>query len=190
SNLGNYTCVFKGTTEVSAEFHFDVPAVKSGDKPLVSYNSDSIVMKCDSSKYNPIEWIWYKTNGSDQVLLNYSLVPPKYEVIQKQANETKLHISDLSENDSGIYLCTAIFKIGEREGRVQLNVLSYMVPLKVFFAIAAEVVILVAVILIYEMQTKKKQTDSGDKKDIEQTENLKSEASDSQENNTTRQRKV
>ncbi|KAE8636373.1 hypothetical protein XENTR_v10002961 [Xenopus tropicalis] len=172
SKTGTYTCIFNRSSEVKAEFHITVPAVKGVDKPLVTYNGDSIVMKCDSSKYNPIEWIWYKVNESEKVQLNMSLDSTKYTVEHKRANETKLQVSALSEKDSGTYICKAIFKVGESEGQVKLSVLSYMVPLKVFFIIAAEVAVLVTVILVYEMKTKKKEPQPDAQNETEQAENL------------------
>ncbi|OCT98744.1 embigin [Xenopus laevis] len=190
SKTGIYTCIFNRSSEVRAEFHISVPTVKGADKPFVTYNGDSVVMKCDSSKYNPIEWIWYKVNESEKVQLNMSLDSTKYVVEHKRANETKLHVSDLSEKDSGTYICKAVFKVGESEGHVKLSVLSYMVPLRIFFIIAAEVAVLVAVILLYEMQTKKKPSQPEAQNDTEQAENLKSEESSSVETSAARQRKV
>ncbi|XP_053313924.1 embigin [Spea bombifrons] len=189
SKIGTYTCIFNSTAEVRAEFHINVPNVRSENKPLVSYKKDTIVMKCDSAKYTPVEWIWYHVNGSDQVQLNSSSAPNKYEICQKKPNETKLHISDLSEEDDGIYICKAVFKIGEQHGEIQLTILSYMVPLKVFLAIAAEVVILVSVIFICEVKTKKRPCQADGNNDAEQTTQLKSETSSTLEASTTRQRK-
>ncbi|KAG8456650.1 hypothetical protein GDO86_002434, partial [Hymenochirus boettgeri] len=107
SKTGIYTCIFSLSTEVTAEFSITVPAVhiKGGDKPLVSYYRDSVVMKCDSLKYNPMEWIWYKSNGSARVQLNTSTDSTKYIIETKHANETKLHVSDLNEDDNGVYIC-------------------------------------------------------------------------------------
>ncbi|KAM4707752.1 embigin [Discoglossus pictus] len=191
SKFETYTCMFNENADERGEFHVEGPHIKSGDKPLVSYNKDSVTMKCDSSEYKPIEWIWYKMNGSEKVQLNFSVMPNKYDLHNEKANETKLIISDLTESDSGIYLCKAIFKIGEFEGRYELNVLSVMVPLKVFFAIAAEVAVLVAIILLYELYSKNKHKSESDvKTDFEPIENLKSEDSSSQEANTIRQRNV
>lgn len=75
----------------------------------------------------------------------------------KHANETRLKIMHLSEEDQGSYWCRAIFQLGESEDHVELVVLSYLVPLKPFLAIAAEVVLLVTIILLCEMYFQKKQ---------------------------------
>ncbi|XP_063817926.1 embigin [Pseudophryne corroboree] len=191
NQTGNYSCVFSSKTEVKGTFQIHVPAVHGVSKSLVSYNGDSIVMKCDSSAYKPVEWIWYRVTEDRQVALNFTL-SAKYKHHQEKRNETKLHIADLSEGDSGTYVCKAIFKTGESEGQVHLNVLSYMVPLRVFLAIAAEVAVLVAVILGYEMFSKRKQGKEDVRKDdeqLEQTAQLKSVDSSSADESSTRQRK-
>lgn len=77
------------------------------------------------------------------------------------ANETRLKIMHLSEEDQGAYWCHAIFQLGESEDHIDLAVLTYLVPLKPFLAIAAEVVLLVAIILLCEMYTQKKKNRPG-----------------------------
>lgn len=89
-------------------------------------------------------------------------MPKKFNVIREPpANKTKLKILDLSEKDGGVYWCQAVFQVGESKGTVSLKVLSYMVPLKPFLVIAAEVIILVALIFIFEVYSKKKETHVG-----------------------------
>lgn len=85
----------------------------------------------------------------------------KYVINGKNANETRLKIMQLSEEDQGSYWCHAIFQLGESEEHIELVVLSYLVPLKAFLAIAAEVVLLVAIILLCEMYTQKRKKPSG-----------------------------
>lgn len=80
----------------------------------------------------------------------------KYVINGANANETRLKIMHLSEEDQGSYRCHAIFHLGESESHIELVVLSYLVPLKPFLAIAAEVVFLVAIILLCEMYTQRK----------------------------------
>ncbi|XP_075039996.1 embigin [Mixophyes fleayi] len=191
NETGNYTCMFISSTEVKGTFHIQVPAVHVVGKSIVSYNGDSIVMKCDTSIYKPVEWIWYKVTENEQVVLNFSLISAKYTHDNKNGNETKLHIANLSEGDSGSYVCKAVFKTGESEGQVHLNVLSYMVPARIFLAIAAEVAVLVAVILVYEMLSKKKKDkeDVKNNEQIDQMAQLKSEDSSNADASSTRQRK-
>lgn len=191
SKLGNYTCIFKSTLEAKAIFHLKVPKVKGGDKPMVSYERDTVVMKCDAAKHKPVEWIWYRNEGNNKVALNDSLMSSKYEITRKHANESKLHIKELSGNDSGLYSCEAVFLVGKSQGKISLNVLSYMVPLKPFLVIVAEVIVLVSIILVYEMHNKKKKAHSGDdEKEAEQSVHLKPDDTNGVESDTTRQRKV
>ncbi|KAM3940657.1 embigin [Leptodactylus fuscus] len=190
NKTGDYRCIFSSATAVIGTFRVQVPPVHGGNKALITYNGDEIVLKCDVSTYKPQQWLWYKVNGSERVQLNFSLDPKRYKELSEKRNETKLHISNLSENDGGTYVCRAVFKTVESEGQVEIAVLSYLVPLKVFLVIAAEVVILVTVILVYEIMSKKKQSQEDVKKDYEPMAQLKSEDSSLAEASTTRQRKV
>ena len=85
----------------------------------------------------------------------------KYVINGTRVNETRLKIMRLSEDDQGTYRCHAAFPLGESEDHIELVVLSYLEPLKPFLAIAAEVVILVTVILLCEMYTQKKKNCPG-----------------------------
>ncbi|EMP42397.1 Embigin, partial [Chelonia mydas] len=107
------------------------------------------------------------------VAVNDSLMPDKYIIDEKYANITKLKILKISEKDDRSYWCQAVFKLGESKGKVSLKVLTYMTPLKPFLAIAAEVIILVAIIFLYEMYSKKKQKHAEDEKEFEQIEQLR-----------------
>nr|XP_056705026.1 embigin [Euleptes europaea] len=189
--LGNYACIFK--TEKKAEGRFDVrvPKTEGKSKSIISYVGDSVVMSCNSGKYVPSDWVWYTKNGSEKVIINDTLRPEKYEVFPKNRNITKLKVLDINQKDGGSYWCEAVFlQLGESTGNSSLKVLTYMEPLKLFLAIAAEVIILVAFIFIYEIYTKKKEPIAEGEKEFEQTEQLKSEDSNGVENSTTRHRKV
>ncbi|XP_028921882.1 embigin isoform X2 [Ornithorhynchus anatinus] len=191
TQLGSYACVFEDAVERRGRgvFNFKVPEVHGKDKPLISYEGDSVVMICKSENSVPLTWIWFKVNETGQVPVETEM-KEKYELASKYANETKLKILQLSEQDGGSYTCRAIFPLGGSEGKVDLKVLSYLVPLKPFLAIAAEVIILVTIILLYEMHTKRKQNTTEGEKEFEQIEQLKSEDSNGIENNTTRHRKI
>ncbi|XP_074850398.1 embigin [Carettochelys insculpta] len=189
NQMGSYTCAFKNG-EVKATFHIQGPQIDGKDQHVVSYVGDSVVLVCKSVRYIPISWIWYMSNGSDQVAVNDSLMPDKYMVNRKYANTTKLKILKITEKDDSLYWCQAVFKLGESKGKVSLKVLTYMVPLKPFLVISAEVIFLVTIIFLYEMYSKKKQTHSDNEKEFEQIEQLKSEDSNGVENSTTRHRKV
>ncbi|XP_072461773.1 embigin isoform X2 [Notamacropus eugenii] len=188
-DMDSYSCVFEGIKERKGTFHFKVPEVYTKEKPLVNYERDSAVLNCNSKNYVPLEWKWYASNGSEKVPIDLTM-KNKYEILPSKHNETKLKIKHLQSTEGGLYWCRAIFLLGESEGKQNLRVLSYLVPLKPFLAVTAEVVLLVTGILLYELYTKRRQMPSGGK-DFEQAEHLKSEDHNGvQKNNqTTRHRK-
>ncbi|XP_054666430.1 embigin isoform X2 [Grus americana] len=187
SKLGSYSCTLKGEEEISAIFHLQVPKIEGKEKPIVSYEGDTAVMICKSFGYTPIAWTWYRTNGSEQIAINDSLLADKYVINSISANVTHLKILKLTGEDDGVYWCEAAFELGKSKGRLKLKVLSFMVPLKPFLAIVAEVVILVTIIFLYEMYSKKKCAE--DEKEFDQVEQLKSEESNGLENSA-RHRKI
>lgn len=85
----------------------------------------------------------------------------KYVINGSYANETRLKVKHLLEEDGGSYWCQAAFQLGESEEHIELVVLSFMVPLKPFLIIIAEVILLVAIILLCEVYTQKKKNDPG-----------------------------
>ncbi|XP_043831066.1 embigin [Dromiciops gliroides] len=173
-HMENYSCIFEGEKERKGTFHFKVPEIYTKEKPLVNYERDSVVLNCASKNYVPLMWVWYASNGSEKVPIDTTL-KNKYEILPSKYNETKLKIKHLQSTDSGLYWCRAIFLLGDSEGKQNLIVLSYLVPLKPFLAVTAEVVILVTGIFLYELYTKRRQTSSEGGKDFEQAEQLKSE---------------
>ncbi|XP_062456075.1 embigin [Rhea pennata] len=190
NELGSYSCILKSEEEFKAVFHLQVPKIEGKEKPIISYEGDSVVMICKSSNYTPITWTWYLTNGSKQITINDSLLSDKYIIDQVPGNTTHLKILKLNKKDDGAYWCEAVFKLGKSKGKLNLKVLTFMVPLKPFLAILAEVIILVAVIFLYEMYSKKKEKHTEDEKEFEQVEQLKSEESNGVESSSTRHRKV
>ncbi|NXE09923.1 EMB protein, partial [Lophotis ruficrista] len=156
SKLGSYSCTLKGKEEISAMFHLQ-PKIEGKEKPIVSYEGDTAVMICNSLDYTPIAWTWYVTNGSEQIAINDSLLADKYVIDRISANVTHLKILKLTKEDDGVYWCEAAFELGKSKGKLKLKVLSLMVPLKPFLAIVSEVVILVTIVFLYEMYSKKKE---------------------------------
>ncbi|XP_069736010.1 embigin [Phaenicophaeus curvirostris] len=189
SNMGSYSCAVKSEEEISAEFHLQVPKIEGREKPIVSYGGDTAVMMCKSSGYTPIAWTWYVTNGSEQMAINASLAE-KYVISSISANVTHLKILKLTEEDDGEYWCEAAFELGESRARLRLRVLSFMVPLKPFLAIVTEAVILVTLIFLYEIYSKKKENHAEDEKEFDQVEQLKSEDSNGLENSSARHRRI
>ncbi|XP_007487447.1 embigin [Monodelphis domestica] len=173
-HLGSYSCIIEEANVQKGIFNLEVPVVYTKEKPLVNYERDSVVLYCNTKTYVPSEWIWYSSNGSEKVPIDID-VKDKYEILPSTLNETKIKIKHLKATESGLYWCHAIFPLGESEGKQFLKVLTYLVPLKPFLAVTAEVIILVTGIFLYEHYTKKKQMPSEDGKDFEQSERLKSE---------------
>ncbi|XP_039090102.1 embigin isoform X2 [Hyaena hyaena] len=165
-----------------------VPKIHGKNKPLVTYVRDTTVLICKCQHCSPLNWTWYSSNGSVQVPIDVQMTD-KYVINGTNANETRLKIMQLTEDNQGSYWCHAVFQLGESEERVELVVLSYLVPLKPFLGIVVEVVILVAIILLYETYTQKKKKHIDDGKEFEQVEQLKSDDSNGVENNAPRHRK-
>uniref|UniRef100_A0A2K5WAJ9 Embigin n=2 Tax=Macaca TaxID=9539 RepID=A0A2K5WAJ9_MACFA len=185
--MGSYSCFFREEKEQRGTFNFKVPELHGKNKPLISYVGDSTVLTCKCQNCFPLNWTWYSTNGSIKVPVGVQM--NKYVINGTYANETKLKITQLLEEDGGSYWCHALFQVGESEEHIELVVLSYLVPLKPFLAIVAEVVLLVAAILLCEKYTQKEKKHSDEGKEFEQTEQLKSDDSNGIENNVPRHRK-
>ncbi|XP_036081952.1 embigin isoform X2 [Rousettus aegyptiacus] len=153
--MGSYSCFFQEEKEQRGTFNFKVPELHGKNKPLITYVGDSTVLICKCQDCFPLNWTWYFSNESAEVPLDVQR-NDKYVINGANVNETRLKIMHLSEEDQGSYRCHAIFHLGESESHIELVVLSYLVPLKPFLAIAAEVVFLVAIILLCEMYTQRK----------------------------------
>lgn len=89
------------------------------------------------------------------------MLADKYAIETISANVTHLKISELTKEDDGVYWCEAAFELGKSKGKLKLKVLSLMVPLKPFLAIVAEAVILVTIVFLYEIYSKKKEKRAG-----------------------------
>lgn len=192
-DLGNYSCIFSFSgNERQATFVLNVPAVKGSDKPIVSYIGDAVVLKCEI-KYGPKTWEWYKVNGTEKEHINATVDTTKYKLCI-ETNVTKLTVVNLTKEDAGKYLCSAVYDIGPSEARVELKVLSFTEPLKPFLAIAAEVVVLVTLILLYERQSRSRKQDSETTENGPQSEQMskltQDESNGTDGGTTTRQRKV
>ncbi|KAM7320833.1 hypothetical protein ACRRTK_020086 [Alexandromys fortis] len=186
--MGNYSCFFDGEKNLRGTFNIKVPGVHGKNKPLITYVGDSTILKCECHDGHPLNWTWYTSNGSVQVPIDVHK-NDKYVINGSYANETRLKVKHLLEEDGGSYWCRAAFQLGESEEHIELVVLSFMVPLKPFLAIIAEVILLVAIILLCEVYTQKKKNDPDDGKEFEQIEQLKSDDSNGIENNAPRLRK-
>ncbi|KAI5088270.1 embigin precursor, partial [Silurus meridionalis] len=155
SDLGNYSCIFKNLeNKEEATFVLKAPAFKDKqNRPIVSYIGDSVVLDC-GIKQTPKTWNWYKASGTEREHINDTADPTVYKIFLSN-NVTKLTLLNLTKEDSGTYICSAVFDIKPIDSQLELKVLSFTEPLKPFVAIAIEVVILVTLILLYERQSNK-----------------------------------
>ncbi|KPP67943.1 hypothetical protein Z043_113410 [Scleropages formosus] len=127
------------------------PAMKEvRDKPVVGYVRDSVVLTCKIHPAPPA-WQWYKVNGSEKDAVNTTAEPPRYKVTDK-GEEVALTVMNLTEEDSGSYLCVALYLIAPAEGAVHLRVITFVEPLKPFLAIMTEVLLLVSLIVACELR--------------------------------------
>nr|XP_020453856.1 embigin [Monopterus albus] len=189
-NLGTYSCVFENVSKIN----FILAAPQIGDvreKPIVSYVGDYVVMTCkmEESKPKPSSWNWYKKNGTDEEQI-FPAEEPRYK-IKNEDEKTKLVVHNLTEADSGLYYCGAVYAIATTKSPVKLKVITYWEPLKPFLAILAEVIVLVAIILLCEKSQSKKDGATGNETNADQTYTLtEGENKDQEGNSSVRQRKV
>ncbi|XP_071586758.1 embigin isoform X2 [Heliangelus exortis] len=186
SKLGSYSCNLIGE-EISSMVHLQLPKIDENKKPIISYEGDTAVMICKSHDYAPLSWTWYMTNGSKQVAINDSLAD-KYVIDRKPTNVTHLKIRKVTEEDDGVYWCEAAFNLGKSKGKQQLIVLSFLVPLKPFLGVVAEVIFFLTVVFLYELYSKRK-ANAEDEKESDQVEQLKTEEKSGLEKSSARQRK-
>ncbi|KAK7934354.1 hypothetical protein WMY93_005250 [Mugilogobius chulae] len=189
-NLGTYSCIFGPKAKV--DFILAVPYLgEVRDKPIVSYVGDSVVMVCkmDEKKAKPLSWNWYSQNGTNKI--NTEVDSAHRYKITKDEKKTKLLVLNLTESDSGVYYCEAVYGIGTSMGHMHLRVITYYEPLKPFVGILVEVLVLVALILLYEKTGSKKDNQSGAERNTDQSTNLShGENMVADGHSSTRQRKV
>ncbi|XP_071753779.2 embigin [Centroberyx gerrardi] len=190
-SLGNYSCVFG--SEANIDFILAVPQMgEVRDKPIVSYVGDSVVIACkmEEAKPQPHSWQWYKANGTDKERIDTNAESHRYKV-KSEVGKTTLTVLNLTEADSGSYYCGAVYDIGTSMSHVELRVITFLQPLKPFLAIVVEVLVLVAVILLYERSSSKKNSTAGDGMNADQTNKLTQGENNGMEGSSTmRQRKV
>ncbi|AWP07485.1 putative embigin [Scophthalmus maximus] len=190
-NLGSYSCAFGN--EARVDFILTAPQIgEVRDKPMVSYVGDSVVVACKmgETKPKPVSWNWYKANGTDREQISVAAEPRRYEFKNKEA-AAKLVVHNLTEADSGLYYCEAVYAIGTTTSHVELRVITLWEPLKPFVAILVEVIILVAAILLFERSQSKKKCKGGNGANEDQTNTLtQGENSTAEESSSARHRKV
>ncbi|XP_068594831.1 embigin [Brachionichthys hirsutus] len=188
-NLGNYSCIFG--REAKIDFVLSGPQIgEVRDKPIVSYVGDSVVFICkmDKTKPKPTAWDWYKANGTDREQIVAAEEPHRYEIKNKEG-KTQLRMHNLTEADSGLYFCGAVYPISTTVGQMELQVITLYEPLKPFIAIMAEVTILVVAILLCEKCHPRKKETAGD--GINDQTNMQTQTENNgSETSSMRQRKV
>ncbi|XP_053181874.1 embigin [Scomber japonicus] len=191
-DLGNYSCIFGN--EAKIDFILAAPQIgEVRDKPIVSYVGDSVVMLCkmEESKPKPNTWHWFKDNGTDKEQIDVAAEPLRYE-IKNDNGKTRLVVHNVTEADSGLYYCGAVYAITTTFSHVELKIITFYEPLKPFISILVEVIILVAIILLYEKtQSKKDEPAAGNSTNADSTNTLSQGENSGQEGNSSmRQRKV
>ncbi|XP_014897160.1 embigin [Poecilia latipinna] len=187
-HLGNYTCVFENEAEL--DFILAVPRIgEKREKPIVSYVGDFVVLTCKMEETKPVPrtWNWFKINGTDKEQL---FEAQRYD-ITVIGHKTKLKVKDVSEADSGVYHCAAVYNISTSTSKLHLKVITIWEPLKPFLGILVEVVILVTVILIYERShSKKKEAEANGLNADPKNTQPQGEDEEAEERTSVRQRKT
>ncbi|XP_041644290.1 embigin [Cheilinus undulatus] len=189
-NLGQYSCIFGD--EAKIDFVLAAPRIgEVRDKPIVSYLGDSAVIPCkmEESKPKPNTWKWYKANDTGKEQIFSEAEPQKYG-IKIEEWKTKLVVHNLTEADSGLYYCGAVYGISTTMGHVELKVISFYEPLKPFIAIVVEVIVLVTAILLYEKSQSKKDYTAGNGTSDQTNSLTPGENTGPEESSSMRQRKV
>ncbi|XP_062888448.1 basigin [Mobula hypostoma] len=153
-NSGEYSCHYFTTPAVNGTILVKAaPGVNAEKTSEHRTEGESGVLTCKSSGFPPVEnWSWSrKTKGGTEQIVNGT---EKFH-IKSMGNKTELRISFLDiEIDQGDYFCNATNEIGGRVETIHLRVRSRYAAVWPFLGIVAEVIVLVAIIFIYEKRRK------------------------------------
>lgn len=119
----------------------------------------------DNDMAAPLTFMW-KKNGTEVVSDG-----DRYEVVTT-VNETRLLIQGVTQLDKGTFACVLSNQYGEHSEEIILRVKDMLAALWPFLGIVAEVVVLCAIILIYEKKCSKKSNRSDNGYENEQSQNL------------------
>ncbi|XP_029017714.1 embigin [Betta splendens] len=191
TDLGNYSCVFGN--EAKAEFILAVPQIgEKRDKPIIGYANDFMVIQCkiDDTKPVPTSWKWARMNGTEKEPIVAAAESRRYK-IEIEERKTKLFFHKMTKADAGLYSCGAVYAIGTAYSQVELKIITFWEPLKLFIGILVEVIILVAAILIYERSQSGKQCTKENGPNPDQRNSMTQEENNDEEGGSAvRQRKV
>ncbi|XP_061097765.1 basigin-like [Conger conger] len=153
---GVYSCVY---TVDGAEAKEDievrtVPHVGAYKHSEHGNEGDKGVLVCMSHGYPlPTDWEWLKLgeDGGEQPITNGT---DRYEIMTTP-EKTTLSIDKLDmDKDGGEYVCRGRNELGVAQDTIRLRVRSRYAALWPFLGIVVEVVILIAIIFIYEKRRK------------------------------------
>ncbi|XP_055514877.1 basigin [Leucoraja erinacea] len=182
---GEYTCHFFTTPAVNETIFVKAPPGVNAEKKSEHGNEgDYGVLICRSTGFPSVEnWSWSRqTKAGIELIVNGT----KNFHIKNMGNKTELRISQLGiEQDQGEYFCNATNEIGARVETIHLRVRGRYAAVWPFLGIVAEVIVLVAIIFIYE---KRRKPDEISDDDEQGSAPLKSNSSTNHKDQNIRQR--
>ncbi|XP_067824463.1 basigin [Heptranchias perlo] len=181
---GEYSCYYFTSPAVNSTIRVRAPPGVTNKKSEHGNEGDVGVLTCKSSGYPPVEnWSWSRrTKAGYEFIVNGT----RNFHIKSAGNKTELRINSLDiEEDQGDYYCNATNEIGTKAETIHFRVRGRFAALWPFLGIVAEVIVLVAIIFIYE---KRRKPDEISDDDEQGSAPLKSNASINHEDKNVRQR--